>query len=274
MTSPEPSIPSGTHPGNTTLSSHSLREQYDKSYFDGFGQKGADERIEKFAMFTEKYKALAAARIRPHETVLDLGCGRGDMVFHLAHRCDSVYGLDFSDAALSLAGSLLAGCPDHIRNKTKLVSGSALDIPLPNQLFDTVFFLDVIEHLNSDEQTTVLNEIYRVLKPGGKVVVVTPLAGLPPLIIRAYWRLTQPSKLAEAHVNAYVDKNEPLHIGLVGKTDLRNILRVAGFQSKISTITSFWQDSRTDWPAWKRWMRYKLLVRLFGTKLLAIGKKP
>jgi SAM-dependent methyltransferase len=93
---------------------------------------------------------------------LDLGCGTGAMSQELAER-GTVTSLDFEHAALAYC---------RTRGLSRLVQASAETLPFPEDRFDVVTALDVIEHL--DDDAAAANEIRRVLKPGGIAVVSVP----------------------------------------------------------------------------------------------------
>ena len=54
------------------------------------------------------------------------------------------------------------------------VLGTALNLPFPDESFDTVITLELVEHFNRKEQTVFLKEIYKVLKNKGQFIVSTP----------------------------------------------------------------------------------------------------
>ena len=54
------------------------------------------------------------------------------------------------------------------------VAGDMCSMPFRDEAFDTLFSIEVLEHLPGDRLVRGLQEIHRVLKPGGHVVVVTP----------------------------------------------------------------------------------------------------
>jgi ubiquinone/menaquinone biosynthesis C-methylase UbiE len=96
------------------------------------------------------------------DRVLDAGCGTGGMLEHLGPP-GSVVGLDVEQLALSYA---------RRRGARRLVQGSAVELPFPDDSFGTVFSLDVLEHL--DDDLGGLRELKRVCQPGGTVVITVP----------------------------------------------------------------------------------------------------
>ncbi|MFN0070888.1 MAG: class I SAM-dependent methyltransferase [Chloroflexota bacterium] len=100
---------------------------------------------------------------RPAE-ILDAGCGTGGMVQWLRDY-GNVTGVDLAEAALSRA---------HSRGITTLARGSVDALPFQSGCFDLVTSFDVLYHLDvkSDEQA--LTEIFRVLRPGGMLLIRVP----------------------------------------------------------------------------------------------------
>jgi SAM-dependent methyltransferase len=99
---------------------------------------------------------------RPHLKILDAGCGRGNILIdHYRKFFARAVGLDIDKERTQ--GNR---CLDTI------VFGNLEAIPFPAATFDVVVSLWVIEHLT--RPTLVFTEIYRVLKPGGIFIFVTP----------------------------------------------------------------------------------------------------
>lgn len=97
--------------------------------------------------------------------VLDIGCGTGEtltFVRSLYPKAD-LFGIDTSDVAIKFAKK---------RGHRNIVKATALKLPFPDNTFDTVLFLDVLEHIKSDAQA--LSESKRVLKPGGTIIITAP----------------------------------------------------------------------------------------------------
>jgi ubiquinone/menaquinone biosynthesis C-methylase UbiE len=59
--------------------------------------------------------------------------------------------------------------------QTQLINGNVLDMPYPDNMFDTVMLVSILEHLTPQEQPVAMKEIRRVLKPGGQMVYGVPV---------------------------------------------------------------------------------------------------
>lgn len=107
-------------------------------------------------------------KVRKKSQVLDLCCGTGDWSLALGKavgRKGKVVGLDFSKNMLSVA--------EQKKNEKKLnhvefIHGNAMDLPFEDNSFDYVTIGFGLR--NVPDYMTVLKEMYRVVKPGGKVV--------------------------------------------------------------------------------------------------------
>lgn len=99
---------------------------------------------------------------RTNLNILDVGCGTGLNMKYLA-QYGAVTGADLSSMALSFCRQ---------RGHTRLINAPIEHLPLADNAFDLVTALDIIEHL--DDDVAGLREIARVLKPGGRAVILVP----------------------------------------------------------------------------------------------------
>ncbi|NEQ41174.1 MAG: class I SAM-dependent methyltransferase [Okeania sp. SIO3I5] len=99
--------------------------------------------------------------------VLDLGCGTGKLLNRLAVNFPNLQGtgLDLSSEMISQANSR-----NRYPQRLIFVSGNAEEMPLENDVFDAVF--NTISFLHYPDPPQVLNEVNRVLRPGGYFYLV------------------------------------------------------------------------------------------------------
>jgi 2-polyprenyl-3-methyl-5-hydroxy-6-metoxy-1,4-benzoquinol methylase len=100
---------------------------------------------------------------------LDAGCGSGVFARELALAGASVIGVDASPRMLDEARARTFG---HGMSVDFQAVNTVEQIPLPAEQFDGVICLSVIEYV--DDPIAVVNELYRLLKKGGKVLVTVP----------------------------------------------------------------------------------------------------
>lgn len=124
----------------------------------------------QYLVNTPLYRLPESLHITPRQRLLDIGCGRGGLLRVLSGRVpfeQPPVGVDFSGAVLALAArdAARAGIPLHF------VHGTATALPLADRSFDIVTCGYVIKHLSDDELRHCLDEVQRVLAPGGLAVL-------------------------------------------------------------------------------------------------------
>jgi cyclopropane fatty-acyl-phospholipid synthase-like methyltransferase len=117
---------------------------------------------------------LKLASIKPGMNVLDIGCGRGELVINCARLGAKAWGLDYAKEALLLAGEAFSDEKfKAYKNLMALQQSNANQLPFANESIDFVFMLDIVEHLSSEELKSTFNEVWRILHPDGKLIVHT-----------------------------------------------------------------------------------------------------
>jgi SAM-dependent methyltransferase len=96
--------------------------------------------------------------------VLEAGCGIGTDAVQFVRSGARYTGIDFSPTALDLAGRR-----PELRD-ARLVQGSVVELPFPDDSFDLVYSNGVIHHLPQTSQA--IAEFHRVLRPGGTAIVM------------------------------------------------------------------------------------------------------
>jgi len=108
--------------------------------------------------------------------ILDVGCGLGMYVRRFLQFSDEVYGVDIDEEKVAKASQDLA----HIQQAPAEI------LPFADETFDVILSHEVLEHVENDRAAVV--EAYRVLKPGGRLVVFAPNRGYAFETHGFYWR--------------------------------------------------------------------------------------
>jgi len=116
-------------------------------------------------------KIAELAQIKPGDSVLDVGCGTGDLALAaktLAGSTGQVYGTDASPKMIDVAQQKAARIGAEVTFQVDLIE----NITFPDDQFDVVLSTLMMHHLPDDLKREGLAEIYRVLKPGGRLFIV------------------------------------------------------------------------------------------------------
>ena len=148
-------------------SSHNCRVVIDVTAFRTFERAGWNERAgayERFFTAVSEHNVvplLDAAHVQAGRTVLDAGCGTGNLAAAAASRGASVVGTDLSDGMVTLARER--------HPKIEFRQADAEQLPFPDMTFDSVVSNLLVPHLPRPEAG--IDELARVLKPGGRLAV-------------------------------------------------------------------------------------------------------
>jgi SAM-dependent methyltransferase len=191
------------------------------------------------------WRVLAAylqKEMKPDGDVLELGGGYCGFINNIRGASRHVVDL-FED----LAGFAAPGVCSHVQSCTSLASFS-------NASFDTVFASNLFEHLTRGELVSTLSEVMRVLRPGGRLMLIQP-----------NFRLCYAT---------YFD--DYTHVQIFSDQSLRDLLTSRGFIVK-SVVAGFLPFSlKTRAPKWNWLLRLYLALpwRPFAGQMYIVAEKP
>lgn len=103
--------------------------------------------------------------------VLDVATGTADVLLEMVkidHRIDSAYGIDMAQNMLTVGRQKIE--QNNLSTRIELILGNANQIPFPDQTFDVVTIAFGIRNMSQPQK--VLKEMFRVLKNGGRMLVL------------------------------------------------------------------------------------------------------
>lgn len=104
------------------------------------------------------------------ERVLEVGFGSGLSFLNLHDRYQEIWGLDLTASTAEITELFRGeGIETHLQN------GSVESMPYPDNYFDSVLLISILEHIKPEEQVPAFREVARVLKPRGQVVYGVPM---------------------------------------------------------------------------------------------------
>ncbi len=208
--------------------------------------------------------------------ILDIGCGNGFFLRNLEQRLSSarfeLHGVDFSKFEIERAQT------DPRHSKIRFFQANAeKGLDFPESHFDVIFSGEVIEHLYDPD--TFLDQIFRILKPGGTLVLTTPnllswlnrilaVLGIQPVTYEASVR---DARLGFGFLKALKKDTVPAgHIRLLTYLALHDLVRRAGFTEMKFLGSRFEQGP----PAFKWVDRIFCSSPRLASGLVVIAKKP
>ncbi len=143
---------------------------YDENYFlsacEGYSEFLSSEGAYLSRRLAE---ALTIAGIAAGMHVLDIGCGRGEILRHIHNLGGRPVGIDYAEAAVRLSRRTVQTAQDIIG----IYQADAQRLPFADGQFHRVLMLDIVEHLYPHELDRALSEARRVLRPGGRIIIHT-----------------------------------------------------------------------------------------------------
>ena len=145
-------------------------EHMHHGYYGRSGNYKLERRQAQIELIEELLLWADCTQDNPPRNIVDVGCGIGGSTLHLAQKFYAqATGITLSPVQASRAKERAAeaGCDDRVSFEV----ANALDMPFEDNSFDLVWSLESGEHM--PDKTKFLQECYRVLKPGGKMIMVT-----------------------------------------------------------------------------------------------------
>ena len=156
-------------------------QQGQEYYFDHETGNLRIKREQQYWIGVHLEKMTRLLDLQPEESFLDLGCGEGFYTIPLSEKTRVSLGLDFSEKALKVLKQQMSFIP--VRLKLCVSSGDAL--PLSDNSIDKALSNHMLEHVADD--TRVIKELYRVLRPKGRALIGIPISYSPQ--VRLFIRL-------------------------------------------------------------------------------------
>jgi ubiquinone/menaquinone biosynthesis C-methylase UbiE len=153
--------PDDTAPSPKSFVLHSMASYYD--LLVAFMTLGREREL--------RDRLAALVDLRPGESVLDVGCGTGSLVLAAKRRVGrtgTVTGIDASPEMIERARRKATDKGEGIHFEVARVES----LPFPNESFDVVLSTLMMHHLPRATRERCVSEMHRVLRPGGRVLVV------------------------------------------------------------------------------------------------------
>lgn len=201
--------------------------------------------------YTEK--PMQIANVDNEDRVLDIGCGRGEIIAQCTSKGAFSVGVDFSEDAVHIADSIIKKTNKRFNRNSQVLISDGVALPFKENYFSVVFLLDIVEHIYPEELKKFLNEVYRVLKIRGKIIIhSTPNKWRDKfgyIIDDIFLKRRKPKKPVERQKEYLLTKGinpkfADLHINKQTIISMKKYLSSAGFQPKV------WYDR--DGNYWSR----------------------
>jgi 2-polyprenyl-3-methyl-5-hydroxy-6-metoxy-1,4-benzoquinol methylase len=197
-----------------------VADYYNETYFEGFQKK-----IGEFGGIANKFKFQD--EIKEGDAVLDFGCGGGFLLKNID--CGKKTGIEINEVARKHCLSLGIDCYDSLNH----IRDGSIDVVISNHC---------LEHV--ENPLDALSQLYKKIKPGGKIVIVIPLD--------SYKYSWQPND-----VNNHLYSFSPMNLG--------NLLQNAGFKNiKASPLLHKWVPYYEKIYKWFGYNTFHFLSWIYG----------
>lgn len=222
-----------------------LAAKYDELYqFDAFSDKV--EPIEVNRWPKDRYQALVYLA-RPGGRLLEVGCGRGEVLLSLAPYFDEVVGVELSAIRADRTRRQLAQLP-NCRIVNEPLDRLAATVNPP---FDCIIWGDVLEHVV--EVIGAMRTLASLSRPGTQLVTVTPNIAFLPLRLRLLFGRAPTTTAACPNEGFYINPHQTVlhdggHLHYFTFRQVEILYRLGGFRperrlgfaSRFSRLRNYW----------------------------------
>ncbi|MBI5198180.1 MAG: UDP-N-acetylglucosamine 2-epimerase [Nitrospirae bacterium] len=225
--------------------------EYTEEYF----KKEFLRNEEKRPHFQDKVRNVMelAVPISRGDVILDIGTCSGTFAFECGKYSNHVYGVDLSrNALLYCLGRRKELSGDHV----EFLQCTADNLPFKGASFDKIVMGDIAEHLPNDVFHRTIDEVRRLLKTGGALIIYTP---------------NRDHLFERLKARSIILKADPTHINLMTKRQMQDSLREKGF----SIQKSYYKPSHFLFFNLLEnvFMRIPALSKYFGRRICLVGVK-
>ena len=286
----------------TPIEPEAYTEEYYRSSVEGHEQFAASAGR---SLSARMVRALELGDVRAGQHVLDIACGRGEVVVQSAMRGAHAVGIDYAQASMSIANEALRGQESADASVARM---DATQLAFRPGSFDVAFMLDFVEHVHQPDLSAAFAQIAQALKPGGRLVIHTsPNRVFEDVVYRQYVRnvnravvgvaklLRQKNRLLNelvlppGPVPPHDEYERKLHVNPQSRGSLRQALTAAGL--RVRRIDAWEPPQDSFFPEEERALNFWLgvidvvrfmrplsrvtpLNRLFSNHIWVVAERP
>lgn len=199
-------------------------------------------------------RALRLGDPQPGENVLDIGCGRGELVYYSVMRGAKALGIDYSSAAIGIAAETLGRLPEEKNGMGRVEVADVVKRPF-DEKFDVVFMIDIVEHMYDWQLKEAFTKIAEILSEKGRLIITTPndhyetilqpvkrVVDIPSNIVKWTGRILR-GKFKPANFGEFwkkcckirVDREslEAMHVNVLTPGRLKRLLKESGLKAAV-----------------------------------------
>ncbi|MBL7081602.1 MAG: class I SAM-dependent methyltransferase [Candidatus Omnitrophica bacterium] len=147
---------------------------YNRSYYliDNEGYREYAEGLESH-IHHKFSRVLEITQPSKGDNILDVGCGRGELIYYCAQRGANVFGIDYSKAAIEIAKQTIKKLPEELQYLAKAEIGDIVKYSFQEK-YDIIFMVDIVEHMHDWQLREVFKKITGILNDRGRLIITTP----------------------------------------------------------------------------------------------------